>query len=208
MTENEKARDAKIRELGCIACYVQTGKTGTPACSHHITDTGRRKGDIYTIPLCNPGHHKDVQPGSGKEPFHHNKKAFEALYGTQDELYELTNRLIGYTPVEVDSVEKSEPKLARKKAAVVRVAPKTKCISKSKPISKLASKIRPTDEAARDRQRDFRRAAKARYLEQNKEKIEVVKEKSKAMAAEQRKHLKAKSILWKNRSEASNLSGD
>lgn len=204
MTENEKARDAKIRELGCIACYVQTGKTGTPACSHHITDTGRRKGDIYTIPLCNPGHHKDVQPGSGKEPFHHNKEAFEALYGTQDELYELTNRLIGYTPVEVDSVKKSRPKLACRKATPDKAVPKAKRIPKSKSPSKGKS----ADEAARDRQKDFRRAAKARYLEQNKEKIEAAKEKSKAMATERRRLLKAKSFLGKARSGVLDSSGD
>lgn len=85
-----------IISFGCIACYVQTGIRGTPACVHHITDGGRRKGHLFTIPLCDPGHHKNVQPGSGKEPFHHNKRVFEATYGTQERLLEMMRKILNW----------------------------------------------------------------------------------------------------------------
>lgn len=95
MTKQEKLWQAKVRDLGCIACFVQTGIKGTPCCVHHLTDTGRRVDEMHTIGLCNPGHHKDPQPGSGKVPFHHNKRNFTEAYGSEQELWELTKKIIG-----------------------------------------------------------------------------------------------------------------
>ncbi|MDP2761594.1 MAG: Ref family recombination enhancement nuclease [Sideroxyarcus sp.] len=172
MTKAEKERDALIRQLGCIACYVQTGQRGTHACSHHITVGGRRKGHTYTIPLCNPGHHKDVQAGSGKEPFHHNKKAFEAQYGPQEELFALTNKLIGYTDERIAAM------VAERDVAAKPVTTRVKT-GRSDPVVRLKQKVLQSE-------------IKARFIEQNAEKIDAFKVKAKARAKERADDLRCK----------------
>lgn len=196
MTKAEKARDKKIRELGCIACYVQTLKLGTPACSHHITDTGRRLGHTYTIPLCNPGHHKDVQPGSGKVPFHHNKEAFEAAYGTQDELFALTNKLIGYDDATIekmstqaDSPKPQKPRKAKKK--VVAAIKKPVIVVAKKKVAPAKKKFTPSPEMIA-RQKELQAKAKKAFLEKNASAIEAAKLRSKAFMAERRRQFTAR----------------
>lgn len=93
MTNEEKEWHQKLREFGCIACYVQTGIQGTPCCVHHLTRTGRRISHMHTIGLC-PDHHKGAPKGSPKVSFHHNKKAFTEAYGSEFELWELSKRLL------------------------------------------------------------------------------------------------------------------
>jgi len=182
MTSAEKVRDGLIRELGCIACYVQTGRRGTPACSHHITRRGRRLGHTYTIPLCNPGHHKDVQPGSGKEPFHHNKETFEDTYGTQDELFALTNKLIGYTDEMIADMAAPRP-------AAVRTP------RKSPP--KGDAKARPSHEAAVIKRRMAQKVAKERYLVEHADEIAAKKAELKARAKQFQNKIQGKSRIAK-----------
>ena len=88
----------RVADFGCIACYVSTGIRGTPCAVHHITFGGRRISHLHTIGLCNPGHHKDRQPDSGKEPYHHNAEKFCKAYGSPDELLVLTRELLGVKP--------------------------------------------------------------------------------------------------------------
>lgn len=74
-----------IVQVGCIVCYV-LGYPGTPAVVHHLLTAGkRRRGHLYTIPLCDPGHHQNGD-GMNKISRHPWKKRFEAMYGTEDEL--------------------------------------------------------------------------------------------------------------------------
>ncbi|MCR4304949.1 MAG: Ref family protein [Gallionella sp.] len=84
--------DAIVR-LGCVVCHIQ-GYPGAPAAVHHILSGGRRIGHLNTIPLCDPGHHKNPQSGSGKIPRHPTRRAFELEYGSEASLLEKTQRLV------------------------------------------------------------------------------------------------------------------
>ena len=46
---------------GCIACQ-RDGLGHRAAAVHHILRGGRRMGHLYTLPLCDPGHHQGGQP--------------------------------------------------------------------------------------------------------------------------------------------------
>lgn len=83
----------QITEIGCIACYVM-GVAGTPGAVHHLIEGARRRGHLYTICLCDPGHHQNPQPGSGKVPRHPSKRAFENAYGSELSLLEKTRELV------------------------------------------------------------------------------------------------------------------
>ncbi len=74
--------DAIVR-YGCVACRMD-GLGFRPAAVHHILRGGRRLGHLFTLPLCDPGHHQ----GRGRDfPSRHPwKAAFEAKYGTEAEL--------------------------------------------------------------------------------------------------------------------------
>lgn len=89
-TKAERAWMDRVRALGCVACE-KDGQPGTPAEIHHITDTGRRMGHLFTLPLCH-WHHRDG--GEDWPAVHPFRKRFEAKYGTQLELLaELKKRL-------------------------------------------------------------------------------------------------------------------
>lgn len=80
---------ARVAALGCIIC-------GAPATVHHLTGPkyrgmGQKADDRNTIPLCPPHH----QNGGHGVAIHAGLKAFEAKFGTQDELLAKTNRLLG-----------------------------------------------------------------------------------------------------------------
>lgn len=83
----EKAWMAAITALGCIVCRNQ-GRGYVPAAVHHITAGSRRLGHLYSIPLCDPGHHQNAPKGSGEVSRHPNKAQFEERYGTEMELLE------------------------------------------------------------------------------------------------------------------------
>ncbi len=88
-TKAEKKRIGIIkRDVGCIACYLDSGMFETPADAHHIISdiSGNRMGHKYTIPLCPEKHHK-----YGKMSIHGGAKLFVKTYGTELELLELTN---------------------------------------------------------------------------------------------------------------------
>lgn len=82
-----------IVQLGCIACYVMD-KPRTPGAVHHLLSGGRRIGHLSSICLCDPGHHQNPQKGSGKIARHPTKARFEAAYGKESELLELTRELV------------------------------------------------------------------------------------------------------------------
>lgn len=75
----------KIVAYGCVACRID-GHFSRPAV-HHILRGGVRLGHLFTIPLCDPGHH---QGGGaiGLVSRHPWKARFEARYGTELELLE------------------------------------------------------------------------------------------------------------------------
>jgi hypothetical protein len=84
MTPKErKDRFDALSELGCAVC-------GQPPQIHHLTGLkyrgmGQKAGDECTIPLC-MNHH------TGQQGIHSiGKRQWEADYGTQEELLEITN---------------------------------------------------------------------------------------------------------------------
>ena len=92
-TKAEKVWMDKIVRLGCIVCRIQ-GRDYVPALPHHILRGGRRQSHKETIPLCDPGHHQGAPKNSGEVSRHPNKARFEAKYGTEEYLLEVTQRAV------------------------------------------------------------------------------------------------------------------
>ena len=78
-----------VREIGCIACFLDTD-TYHEGVIHHLLDTGRRISHDHTICLCEGliDHHQ------GNDGIHRAKRKFRGKYGTDDELLALTNWLV------------------------------------------------------------------------------------------------------------------
>jgi hypothetical protein len=74
-----------VANFGCVVCWQQFG-IKTPCAVHHIVVGGRRKGHMFTIGLCDPGHHQNA-PITDKISRHPWKARFESAYGTEDELH-------------------------------------------------------------------------------------------------------------------------
>lgn len=93
----------KVREFGCIVCYL-FHNAKTPCAVHHPLSGGRRMGHLFAIGLCDPGHHQG-SPTPDKISRHPNKARFEAAYGTEAELLEVTKTLLApFLPVELDTI--------------------------------------------------------------------------------------------------------
>jgi len=69
---------------GCIACRMD-GQAPRPTAIHHILRGGVRMGHLFTLPLCDPGHHKGGAQ-FGMVSRHHDKRGFEARYGKEMDL--------------------------------------------------------------------------------------------------------------------------
>lgn len=86
----------RIVEYGCIACILD-GHWPRPAAVHHILRGGRRMGHMYTIPLCDPGHHQGGAP-RGMVSRHPWKARFEERYGSEMDLLALMRERLGVPP--------------------------------------------------------------------------------------------------------------
>jgi hypothetical protein len=87
-TKAEREWFRKLQDFGCVVCFLY-GTPGTPPEIHHCHKNGRRVDHFHTIPLC-PAHHRTGE--GGVIPRHPRKRAFEAEYGTEWELWEITKR--------------------------------------------------------------------------------------------------------------------
>lgn len=76
----------KIVAHGCVACWVDFNRHVAPAV-HHILRGGVRLGHLFTLPLCDPGHHQNGDR-FGMVSRHPWRKQFEARYGSELELLE------------------------------------------------------------------------------------------------------------------------
>lgn len=94
-TKEERAWMDAITALGCIACLID-GRERVPGAVHHILRGGHRIGHSHTICLCDPGHHQHGQQ-MGLISRHPWKAQFEARYGTEAELLELTKKIVSKT---------------------------------------------------------------------------------------------------------------
>lgn len=89
MRKAESEHISAVVSQGCIACRL-TGIEGSQAEYHHIGNgtMGKRASNYEGIALC-PIHHR--QGGYGVA-VHSGRKAFEAVFGTEQELLQMTLR--------------------------------------------------------------------------------------------------------------------
>lgn len=93
MKKAEAEFQRRVRELGCIACYVDM-HIFSNAEIHHMLSGGRRMGEMFVLGLC-PPHHRGGRDDNECVSRDHNQRRFEAKYGTEAELLRLTNELVG-----------------------------------------------------------------------------------------------------------------
>lgn len=90
--KEERAWMDAIVAHGCVCCEID-GVPGRPAAVHHILSGGHRMGHLFTLPLCDPGHHQNGA-ALGMVSRHPWKTRFEERYGTElDLLYALRIKL-------------------------------------------------------------------------------------------------------------------
>jgi hypothetical protein len=82
-TKADIRRFALLYDLGCIVCG------GKPCELHHFTRNNKRLGHDWTIPLC-PKHHT-----GHRFSWHKTRRAFREKMGTDRELLDKVNELIG-----------------------------------------------------------------------------------------------------------------
>lgn len=89
----EKEHLDRVARIGCIVCLQHHG-VHTPAQIHHLLGikyraTGKKASNFHVLPLCH-AHHQ------GEFGVHrHGLRAWERMFGTQEELLQSTNILIG-----------------------------------------------------------------------------------------------------------------
>lgn len=78
----------RVKHLPCYCCRTFVGVESASEI-HHITDTGRRMGHSYTIPLC-PWHHRGVSDMPSSEAkrrlgpsLARGKREFVRVFGTE-----------------------------------------------------------------------------------------------------------------------------
>lgn len=88
----DKKRLALIAAMPCIACKVSGKNQVMRTEVHHLMGCGLglKASDLKTIPLCSYHHVK----GNRGEAVHSGVKSFEKVFGTQNELLEMVNKLL------------------------------------------------------------------------------------------------------------------
>lgn len=89
-TVEERAWMDWIVAYGCVACRLDGLGFRAPAV-HHILRGGQRIGHLFTLPLCDPGHHQGGQQ-LGLVSRHPWKARFEQRYGSEAFLLDLLRR--------------------------------------------------------------------------------------------------------------------
>ena len=76
--------DLLAREIGCIACYIDSGRSqrSFPVSIHHIDGRTKAHAHWLVLPLC-AGHHQDGYGRPGMVAVHPWKKRFELMYAPQ-----------------------------------------------------------------------------------------------------------------------------
>lgn len=82
-----------VASYGCIVCYLFHG-VYSPAAIHHIDGKTKPGAHFKVLGLCGLHHQggKDCTEYTSRHPY---KARFKARYGTEQELLEKTNELIG-----------------------------------------------------------------------------------------------------------------
>lgn len=108
--EESRWMDAVAR-LGCIACRLD-GRRGVPCAIHHLLSGGQRRGHLFTIGLCDPGHHQNGAQ-FGVVSRHPWRVRFEKAYGSEDELLQLTREILCWNPPNLQECREGEGETAR-----------------------------------------------------------------------------------------------
>lgn len=92
MTKVERTWLGCIVQLGCIVCLLFE-RIFSQAEPHHMLSGGRRRGHLFTIPLC-PGHHRFGMNDERATSRDQCRRRFEARYGTEESLLAKTRELV------------------------------------------------------------------------------------------------------------------
>lgn len=101
MTKLEQVRIETMMRMGCAACaWIDIVHTAQEC--HHILYGNRRMGDWFTLPLCR-GHHqgdwsaeqKILLKPEQRVAISNGRKAFTAIYPTEQVLWEFTQGRLG-----------------------------------------------------------------------------------------------------------------
>lgn len=95
MRKAEKAHVEAVVSIGCIACYIDSGMLETPAEVHHVRSgqgMAQRSSWRRILPLCSDHHRNGM---NGKTAIHRGIKTFTAKYGTEQDLLNLVDSLLG-----------------------------------------------------------------------------------------------------------------
>lgn len=92
MTKTEKRWLDAICQLGCIVCLLFL-RVFSPAEAHHMLSGGRRRGHLFTIPLC-PAHHRWGMDDDQATSRGQCRRRFEERYGTEESLLAKTRELV------------------------------------------------------------------------------------------------------------------
>lgn len=104
-TAAQLTRFRKLRELGCIACRLDGNPSEDAPEIHHLLAGTKRIGHDATIPLCY-WHHQglpfdDVPTAwllaNVGPSYHKHRRAFRQRYGSDREILETVNGMIGAT---------------------------------------------------------------------------------------------------------------
>jgi hypothetical protein len=103
----ERAWMDAITQLGCVVCLVHE-RIFSPSEPHHLLSGGRRRGHLYTIPLCPPHHRFGLNNGQATSR-DQCRRRFEERYGTEEALLERTRLLVEqrfglYLGVDIDAI--------------------------------------------------------------------------------------------------------
>ncbi len=103
-TKAERERMARLKEMPCLCCRIQLCPQPSPTEVHHLLSGNKRRGHLYSVPLCE-WHHRGTD-SSFSEKFvpamtrnfgpslARSSKAFHAAFGSDDELLARTNSLL------------------------------------------------------------------------------------------------------------------
>lgn len=94
-TKAEREWMDAAREFGCVACYLD-GLPSRPTAIHHLLSGGRRMGHLFTIGLCDPGHHQNGAQ-FGMVSRHPWRAQFEEKYGPEAQLLGWLRGQLGWT---------------------------------------------------------------------------------------------------------------
>jgi hypothetical protein len=92
MTKAERAWIDSMLQVGCICCRLFLNVFSQAEC-HHMLRGGRRRGHLFTLPLCFL-HHRSGRNDEEVVSRDQNQRRFEKRYGSEESLLAKTRELV------------------------------------------------------------------------------------------------------------------